>query len=394
MSFLPPRELGWTLPLVCRLLRSLADDDALWKVHFAAHARPSPSALRSAGTWRHALMLRSTLKQAWMEPWPPGSPGSPSSTMSIPSHCTSRIRGQHEVAIRALDFDDDFVVSGGEDQLIKVWPRDGPATASPEPLFTLREHTGIVHGLAYRKGLLVSGSDDNTIKIFDRNQAFTCVHTLEGHEKGVRCLQYHDSTIVSGSYDHSVRVWDVERGVEKGILGKAHTSHAGIVFGLQYSPEESVVISVGADRCVRMFDLRTQQEAANFCTIHTHSDWHMAVAFDEQRIVVGSRDHSITVWDRHTHGLIRVLNAHSLGVVALQIDDYKIVSGSGDNTARVWPIEGSEPISCIALKDTAWCVKFDGASLFTGSGRVDSHVREFRFNAPRPPGFSQLAQPS
>jgi hypothetical protein len=37
-------------------------------------------------------------------------------------------------------------------------------------------------------------------------------------------------------------VWDVERGVEKGILGKAHTSHAGIVFGLQYSPEESVVI--------------------------------------------------------------------------------------------------------------------------------------------------------
>jgi WD40 repeat protein len=90
----------------------------------------------------------------------------------------------------------------------------------------------------------------------------------------VRCLQYHDSTIgtygfrvgrgestgsgfakvrlhhppplpntaVSGSYDHSVRVWDVERGVEKGILGKAHTSHAGIVFGLQYSPEESVVI--------------------------------------------------------------------------------------------------------------------------------------------------------
>ncbi len=35
--------------------------------------------------------------------------------------------------------------------------------------------------------------------------------------------------------------------------------------------------------------------------------------------------------------------------MALQIDDYKIVSGSGDNTVRVWPIEGSEPVSCIAL---------------------------------------------
>ncbi len=31
------------------------------------------------------------------------------------------------------------------------------------------------------------------------------------------------------------------------------------------------------------------------------------------------------------------------------MDDYKIVSGSGDNTVRVWPIEGSEPVSCIAL---------------------------------------------
>jgi hypothetical protein len=43
LSFLPARELGWTLPLVCRLLRSLADDDALWKVLLL----PSPSPLRS-----------------------------------------------------------------------------------------------------------------------------------------------------------------------------------------------------------------------------------------------------------------------------------------------------------------------------------------------------------
>jgi hypothetical protein len=33
-----------------------------------------------------------------------------------------------------------------------------------------------------------------------------------------------------------------------------------------------------------MFDLRTQQEAGNFLTAATHTDWHMAVAFDEQRI--------------------------------------------------------------------------------------------------------------
>jgi hypothetical protein len=42
LSFLRARELGWTLPLVCRLLRSLADDDALWKVLSYPPSPPPP----------------------------------------------------------------------------------------------------------------------------------------------------------------------------------------------------------------------------------------------------------------------------------------------------------------------------------------------------------------
>ena len=44
LSFLSTRELGWTLPLVCRLLRSLADDDALWKVT-PSYLHPPPGPL-------------------------------------------------------------------------------------------------------------------------------------------------------------------------------------------------------------------------------------------------------------------------------------------------------------------------------------------------------------
>ena len=57
----------------------------------------------------------------------------------------------------------------------------------------------------------VSGLRDNTIKMWDR-QSLACQRILTGHTGSVLCLQYDERVIISGSSDSTVRVWDVTSG--------------------------------------------------------------------------------------------------------------------------------------------------------------------------------------
>ncbi|KAH8795212.1 WD40-repeat-containing domain protein [Flagelloscypha sp. PMI_526] len=68
----------------------------------------------------------------------------------------------------------------------------------------------------------------------------------------------------------------------------------------------------------------------------------MSIAFspDGSRIVSGSLDHSVRVWDVETGEEIRRLDGHCLGVksVTFSPDSTRVVSGSKDSSVRVWNI--------------------------------------------------------
>ena len=38
------------------------------------------------------------------------------------------------------------------------------------------------------------------------------VRTLHGHRRGIACLQYRGNHVVSGSSDNTIRIWDIECG--------------------------------------------------------------------------------------------------------------------------------------------------------------------------------------
>lgn len=63
---------------------------------------------------------------------------------------------------------------------------------------------------------LFTGSDDNTIRIWDmKTQA--CLDELIGHTNGVLSLAFANNCLFSGSYDNFMIVWDLEE-VEKKII--------------------------------------------------------------------------------------------------------------------------------------------------------------------------------
>ena len=60
-----------------------------------------------------------------------------------------------------------------------------------------------------RDNVLITGSDDKTLKIWDLNRR-TCKCTLTGHKNTVNCILAHSSGyLLTGSDDYTVRIWDI-----------------------------------------------------------------------------------------------------------------------------------------------------------------------------------------
>ena len=96
---------------------------------------------------------------------------------------------------------------------------------------SLDGHEGGIWALSATKNVLVSGSTDRTVRIWDLNTG-RCTHVFGGHTSTVRCLaivkpEWIETTgddgvirrekwpkrpmIVTGSRDHTLRVWLLPR---------------------------------------------------------------------------------------------------------------------------------------------------------------------------------------
>nr|CDI55889.1 related to MET30-involved in regulation of sulfur assimilation genes and cell cycle progression [Melanopsichium pennsylvanicum 4] len=93
------------------------------------------------------------------------------------------------------------LISGSLDNTLKIWDvRTGRCVR------TLFGHVEGVWSLDVDKLRIASASHDRTIKIWDRDTGF-CQNTLVGHKGAVTCVSLSDDKIVSGSDDGDLRLW-------------------------------------------------------------------------------------------------------------------------------------------------------------------------------------------
>eukprot|EP01087_Luapelamoeba_hula_P011148 TRINITY_DN3000_c0_g2_i1.p1 TRINITY_DN3000_c0_g2~~TRINITY_DN3000_c0_g2_i1.p1 ORF type:complete len:728 (-),score=163.91 TRINITY_DN3000_c0_g2_i1:1416-3599(-) len=365
LTFLTPRDVVNAIAFLDPRFWRLSQDDSIWKLKFAEKWDHVPSPKMRARGWKHAYMLQVKADKDWLNP---------------KRKPTMKDFSGHTNIIRCVDFDDTRIVSGGEDESIIVWNRE-----SGQREHTIKAHKQFVHCVLMSPSVLISGGGDNIINLYDPKDDFKVKSSIKAHNKGVRCLQLAGNDLFSGSYDHTIKLWDVETQqlqrefTRKDEQSQSLTAHRKTVFGMQYRPADRLLISTGADRCIRAFDPRTGNEIWAIACKHLHTDWMMAICFDETKIVAASRDKTISVWDMHTRKFSHTLQGHKLGVVDLQMDEQKLVSGSGDNTARVWNMSKRYCVRSIEHGDTVWCVRFKEDTLVTGGGKADPHVRMFSF---------------
>ncbi|TKY90321.1 hypothetical protein EX895_000319 [Sporisorium graminicola] len=98
------------------------------------------------------------------------------------------------------------LISGSLDNTLKIWDvRTGRC------IRTLFGHVEGVWSLDVDKLRIASASHDRTIKIWDRDTGY-CQNTLVGHKGAVTCVSLSDDKIVSGSDDGDIKVWSFAAG--------------------------------------------------------------------------------------------------------------------------------------------------------------------------------------
>ena len=122
------------------------------------------------------------------------------------------LKGHDDHVITCLQFCNNRVVSGSDDNTLKVWSATtgkvrfvfiivygsilcsihiiSCVLCSLQCLRTLVGHTGGVWSSQMQGNVIVSGSTDRTLKVWNAESG-QCLHTLYGHTSTVRCMHLH-----------------------------------------------------------------------------------------------------------------------------------------------------------------------------------------------------------
>ena len=150
---------------------------------------------------------------------------------------------------------------------------------------------------------IVSGSWDNTLRVWDAETGLSILGPLLGHTSHVNSVAFSpDGTkIVSGSWDNTLRAWDAETGLS--ILGPL-LGHTSGVNSVAFSPDGTKIVSGSWDKTLRVWDAETG--------LTTHDPFYHPIIDlssatftpDGTRIILVSRNNTFHMWDPHTRSCI------------------------------------------------------------------------------------------
>ena len=122
-------------------------------------------------------------------------------------------------------------------------------------MLTVNGHKNSVNSVAFSpdRTKIVSGSDDQTVRVWDAESGSIIPSPLLGHTSSVNSVAFSpDGTkIVSGSDDQTVHVWDAESGSI--ILGPL-LGHTSYVNSVTFSPDGMKIVSSSDDSTLHVWD--------------------------------------------------------------------------------------------------------------------------------------------
>ena len=284
----------------------------------------------------------------------------------------------HDNTVSSVMFSPDgkCIVSGSSDQTIRLWDAETGELLRPP----LKGHEDAVLCVVFSPDgkQILSGSHDQTIRLWDAETGELVQPPLQGHEDGVLSVAFSPDGkwIVSGSDDKTIRVWNSETGK---LLQPPLKGHEGWVSSVAFSPDGRFIVSGSQDKTIRLWDAKTGELLQPPLEGHMGQVLSVVFSVDGKHIVSGSHDQTIGLWNAKTGELVRLLEGHEgpVASVAFSPNGKCVVSGSNDKTIRLWDAKTGELLQPPLEGHEVWVgsVAFSPDSKRIVSGSDDQTIR-------------------
>ncbi|KAH7343226.1 coatomer protein [Rhizoctonia solani] len=185
---------------------------------------------------------------------------------------------------------------------------------------------------------------------------------LRGHPDYIRCLSVHPtaSLVLTGSDDMTIKAWDWDKGWKCVQLYEGHTHY---IMNIAVNPKDpNTFASACLDRTVKIWSLGNP--TPNF-TLDAHEKGVNYVEYyhgaDKPYIVTTGDDRTVKVWDYHAKSCIQTLEGHTANVSFAIFHPLLpvIVSGSEDGTVKIWHANTYRLENTLSYSlERAWCVGY------------------------------------
>ena len=188
-------------------------------------------------------------------------------------------------------------------------------------------------------------------------------------------------TLAVGTF-REVQFWDVE--THK--LAKVWSGHADTVRTLVFSKDGKTLVAggglPGAAGEVKLWDVVNSKETLTFGSELGDVVTSLGLSVDGKKIVTGSIDKTVRVWETATGKLLQTLREHSDAVtgVAFSPDGKYFVSSSADRSLKVWDANSGKRLYSVGAHDdvvTSLDFSPNGRNLLTTS--TDRSARVWNF---------------
>ncbi|KAL6713464.1 hypothetical protein ACLMJK_008929 [Lecanora helva] len=324
----------------------------------------------------------------------------------------------HKDSVYCVQFDEDKILTGSRDRTVRIWdaktyecikilgvPSRGagstlqplpaemddrghrpitrlfspPCSIKPSPMPSNLYHTGSILCLQFDEQIMITGSSDCTLIIWDVKAGYRASMRLRRHTAGVLDVCFDDKHIVSCSKDATICLWDRNTG---GFLRKM-TGHRGPVNAVQMRGD--LVVSASGDGIAKLWNIRSGLCIKEFPS----RDRGMAcVEFspDSRTILAGGNDQVIYQFDTSTGELVREMRGHEGLVRSLHLDSAssRVVSGSYDTSVKAFDLRSGQTLVNFTRWTSSWILsaKSDYRRIIATSQDSRAVIMDFGYQLP------------